>query len=121
MTINSIGQPGKTLSTSVPARRHPLLLTPAELTEHPTPFQIVDVQNPRYLTHHLPAAQRLTEAQILREIPKEQPLLVTCLVGDRSLKIAHRLIRSGYRQVYVLQGGIVAWRNAGYRLQRYSP
>ena len=121
MATNSIEHSRKNSSASVSARQTLTLLTPDEVSESSIQFWIIDVQNPRYLTHRLPVAQRLTEAQILCDIPKAQLILLTCLVGDRSLKMGYRLLRLGYRQIYVLQGGIVAWRNAGYRLERYSP
>ncbi|MBD2248920.1 rhodanese-like domain-containing protein [Nostoc sp. FACHB-888] len=40
-----------------------------------------------------------------------------CLSGERSFKVAQKLIQRGYCDVYVLKGGVMAWQRAGYMTQ----
>lgn len=47
---------------------------------------------------------------------KNNPLLLYCATGDRSLMTALALKEMGYANVSSLKGGIEAWRAAGYEL-----
>lgn len=49
----------------------------------------------------------------LYDIPKDAYIVLYCAVGNRSTKIAEKLIKSGYKNVYVLYGGIFEWVNTG--------
>lgn len=95
----------------------PVLLSAAEASTHPQRLLILDVQNPKYLTSTVPRAKRLNVDILLRDIPKAQPVLLICLDGYRSLMVAKQLLRRGYLFVYVLKGGIIGWRQAGYTVQ----
>lgn len=44
---------------------------------------------------------------------KETPILVYCLTGARSQRVAGTLAKQGYKNVYNLSGGINAWKTAG--------
>ncbi|HEX4917517.1 MAG TPA: rhodanese-like domain-containing protein [Limnobacter sp.] len=44
---------------------------------------------------------------------KETPLIVVCQVGTRSGAAATILKGAGYTQVYTLEGGVNAWKEAG--------
>lgn len=48
------------------------------------------------------------------DIPKDKVIVVYSAIGDRSQRIAEMLIRSGYKKVYNLYGGIFEWVNQGY-------
>lgn len=65
----------------------------------------------------LPGAQRLNIDILLKDIDQNQPILLTCLTGQRSLQAAQEMINSGYCKVYTLQGGLVAWQRFGYTVQ----
>lgn len=91
----------------------PTVLTVEEAMNHQKKLLIIDVQNPKYVTSIIPGAQRLNEAILLKDIPKTQAVLVTCLSGERSFRVAQQLIQRGYRDVYVLKGGVMAWQRAG--------
>lgn len=45
---------------------------------------------------------------------KNDPVVVVCRSGRRSSNAALILSGSGFREVYNLEGGLVAWRQAGY-------
>lgn len=47
------------------------------------------------------------------DIPTEAPIVLYCTFGTRSEKIAQKLIHAGYKNVYILYGGIFEWINAG--------
>lgn len=47
------------------------------------------------------------------DISKSSTVVVYCAVGDRSSKIAEKLIKAGYKNVYLLYGGIFEWVNEG--------
>lgn len=47
------------------------------------------------------------------DIPKNATVVMYCAVGNRSSRIAERLIKAGYKNVFVLYGGIFEWVNGG--------
>lgn len=54
------------------------------------------------------------EAAIEQRIPdREQPVVVMCAGGARSLLAAHTLEQMGYRKVVSLAGGFTAWKDGG--------
>lgn len=96
---------------------HPVLLSPDEVRARLNQLTIVDVQNPKYATSLLPKAQRLNVDVFLKDLPKGDPVVLTCLVGQRSFTVAQQLLQMGYRSIYVLKGGVTAWKQAGYTVQ----
>jgi rhodanese-related sulfurtransferase len=98
---------------------NPTLLTPAELKSRQNQLLIVDVRGGlEYWMGHIPGAQRLSRQRILQDIAKDRAIAITCLSGHRSAITAQWLVSQGYRQVYNLQGGLLAWQSAGYAVQR---
>ena len=95
-------------------RIQPMLLTSDEVRSLQGNLLVLDVQNPKFMTRMLPEGQRLNIDVSLKDIPKHQPVLMTCLTGQRSFIAAQQLIQRGYFQVYVLRGGLMAWQKAGY-------
>ncbi|RRN76389.1 rhodanese-like domain-containing protein [Pseudoxanthomonas sp. SGD-10] len=51
-------------------------------------------------------------------IHKDATIVVYCSIGNRSEKIANKLLKFGYKNVYTLYGGIFNWVNAGYPIFR---
>ncbi|MFF2066751.1 pyridoxal-phosphate dependent enzyme [Streptomyces sp. NPDC058200] len=49
---------------------------------------------------------------------RRRPVLLACPVGDRSARFAALLTRMGHSEVRSLDGGIIAWRDAGAPLVR---
>lgn len=101
-------------SINTQRRAKPVFLTPHEARSEQSKLLVLDVQNPKFMTRMIPGAQRLNIDISLKDIARSQPVLVTCLSGGRSLTAAQQMIRRGYRQVYVLKGGLMAWQRAGY-------
>lgn len=99
--------------------KNPILLTPVQLKTRQNQLLVIDVRGwLEYWTGHIPGAQRLNQTRILKDIPKDQAIAITCLSGHRSEIAAQWLVTQGYRQVYNLQGGLLAWQGAGYPVQR---
>ncbi len=51
---------------------------------------------------------------VLKDIPKDQPIIVYCSIGKRSGDIGAKLIKAGYVNVQNLYGGIFEWINKGF-------
>ena len=55
------------------------------------------------------------------ELPKDRPLLVMCHMGGRSAAATAFLLRSGWKDVVNVAGGIDAWERAGLPVRRGAP
>ncbi|TNE46449.1 MAG: rhodanese-like domain-containing protein [Deltaproteobacteria bacterium] len=98
----------KTLSTSElakalqqPKSKRPALLDVRKLEE--------------YNISHLPGAKHVAPNTDPKELEKhynkDQLLVVYCSVGYRSSKLAQRMERAGFQNVYNLEGSIFQWAN----------
>jgi len=78
---------------------------------------VIDVRTPEeFATGSLPGARNIPVDkfdQKMRDIKKDKPLIVVCASSSRAGKAATQLRASGYGEVYVLAGGLAAWREAG--------
>jgi rhodanese-related sulfurtransferase len=54
----------------------------------------------------------------VNEVPKNRPILVICAVGARSKPASDFLVSKGYKEVYHLNDGLVAWYRAGLPIER---
>jgi rhodanese-related sulfurtransferase len=84
---------------------------------------LLDVRTPaEYESGRIPGA---------RNIPSDRPALVReywpdpeteiwlyCRTQRRSMDFASYLYRNGYRNVYVMEGGILGWAEKGYPLSK---
>ncbi len=61
----------------------------------------------------LPAGKLIFDAR-MRMPNKDTPLITYCKKGKRSAIAAWQLVQLGYTNVKYLEGGILAWRKAGY-------
>ena len=64
---------------------------------------------------HAPSAHLVPLSELpsrIAEIPTDQPVLVVCLAGSRSLRAASALVDAGVDAVNVT-GGMLAWVSAG--------
>lgn len=65
---------------------------------------------------HLPNARNIPLAELERradELPAGRPVIVCCNSGMTSAKAASSLRKSGRQDVFNLDGGLNAWRQAG--------
>jgi len=80
---------------------------------------IVDVRTPQEFSEgHIKNAINIDwngsafDAQISK-VDKTKPVFVYCLGGGRSASAASRMREMGFKEVYELDGGMMAWRSSG--------
>ncbi|MCB8982685.1 MAG: rhodanese-like domain-containing protein [Ardenticatenaceae bacterium] len=54
----------------------------------------------------------------LNEIPTDKTVIMTCRSGNRSGQAADFLRQNGYTNVHNMEGGIVAWQQAGLPVEK---
>jgi rhodanese-related sulfurtransferase len=54
----------------------------------------------------------------INQLPKDKDIYVYCTVGARSSQAAQILISNGFKNVYNLNGGIIAWAKSGYTIEK---
>lgn len=71
-----------------------------------------------YQTAHIAEARYIGydkfKIENIKDLSKESNIIVYCSIGYRSEKIATKLKKAGYKNVYNLYGSIFEWVNAGY-------
>jgi len=80
---------------------------------------IIDVREPEeYADAHIEGSilAPLSEIDRWSKTLPEKKIIVVCRSGRRSREAAERLVGQGRVSVYNLEGGIVAWHKAGYKL-----
>lgn len=79
--------------------------------------QIVDLRNAdEFAKGSLPNARNIPAAKIgerAAELKKDKPVLLVCATGMSAGRTAALLRSQGFSDVYVLGGGLAAWREAG--------
>jgi rhodanese-related sulfurtransferase len=100
-------------------------ITPAEakaLIEKTPDIIIIDV-SPAYSKGHLPKAVHyyIGDGSLDKAIPKldkDKTYLVYCHIDRVSIQGAQKLIDSGFKKVYRLEGNYKAWVDAGYPIEK---
>lgn len=76
-------------------------------------FSLIDVRQPtEYERGHIPGATLIPVAQLadsVDNLDREKPVVVYCAIGGRSRVAAHLLAGKGFKTVFNLKGGIMAW------------
>jgi SulP family sulfate permease len=95
-------------------------MTPArlwKLLHEPHPPKVIDVREPReFQRGHIPQAQLVPLPLALTEsldLPVDCPVVFVCRGGRRSARAAAWYASQGLPNIYVLQGGMLAWQAAG--------
>lgn len=68
---------------------------------------------------HLPSSQVTAKLNTLKKY-LDKPLVLVCTSGQEAAKTAILLQQQGFKQVYILSGGLQAWRAAGMPLEKRS-
>ena len=83
---------------------------------------ILDVrEQSEYDAGHIPGVTLIPLNDVpnrLSEIPKDKPVIVTCRSGNRSGQATDFLRQQGYTNVHNMTGGINAWQQAGYAVEK---
>ena len=85
---------------------------------------VLDVRDaPEYQKGHLIDARNIPFAELAARVGelekhKAKPLVVVCDNDNRSRKAVAELRKLGFGQVFLLGGGIAAWRQAGLPLEK---
>jgi rhodanese-related sulfurtransferase len=70
-----------------------------------------------YMISHLKNAREVGyywfDMRDVYDISRDATVVLYCAVGNRSLRIAEKLIKAGYKNVFILYGGIFEWVNEG--------
>jgi rhodanese-related sulfurtransferase len=84
--------------------------------------QVVDVRPPeQFATGTVPSARNIPLVEIGQrssELRKDRPVILVCNHGRNAHGAASKLRASGIGEVYVLAGGVAAWREAGLPIRK---
>ena len=85
---------------------------------HGVKFVLIDVRTPlEYNWFHIKGAinkpKLLFNIDTMPAISKEDPVIIICMSGHRSPPVAYRLKKQGFKKVYNLTWGMVAWKLSG--------
>jgi rhodanese-related sulfurtransferase len=85
---------------------------------------IVDVRTPEEVaTGHLAGSVNINFLgenfpQEISNLNKNKTYLLYCKSGNRTRKAADQMQKAGFKHVYMLQGGITAWNEAGKPVEK---
>src|ERR1700741_4260874 len=84
--------------------------------------QVVDVRGPeQFATGSVPNARNIPLAEIgqrFSEFRKDRPVILVSGPGRTAHAAASKLRAGGIGEVYVLPGGVAAWREAGLPIRK---
>lgn len=83
---------------------------------------VLDVREQyEYDEKHIPNVTLIPMSEIqnrIDEVPKDKEVFVTCRSGNRSEQVTQFLSQNGYDNVHNMQGGIIAWEEAGFPVEQ---
>ncbi len=84
-------------------------------------FVILDVRTPKeYRQGHIKGAINLNFFskgffEKISKLPKEKTYLIYCRSGHRSAVVKRMMSAEGFKNIYNMEGGILAWLSKGYK------
>ncbi len=100
-------------------------ITPTDLHERRvagTAPVVIDVRTPaEYAAGHIPGAVNIPFDQVaarIVEVDSEHGVALYCMVGPRARKGEEALLASGYESVLHIDGGMAAWLQSGFPIER---
>lgn len=107
----------------LPAERVPLV-APWDLASHlrgPDGPVVLDVrQDDEWADGHIPGAVHVENGRLPWDdlpLPRDRPIVVHCHSGNRSSSGISVLLRRGYKDVSMLDGGFAAWSSSGFAVE----
>jgi rhodanese-related sulfurtransferase len=72
---------------------------------------------------HLPGSKWISRGWLELKLPgmwtdKSRPIVLSCRDGENSILASRALAETGYKEIFVLAGGVQAWARAGYPTER---
>ncbi len=71
-------------------------------------YKISHIKDARYVGYHDFKMEKVVD------IPKDAKVVLYCSIGYRSGKVAKKMQRKGYTNIFNLYGSIFEWKNKGY-------
>jgi rhodanese-related sulfurtransferase len=116
-------------AAEAPAKQVDLSLLPVDLTvqqvneiKNNPDVILIDVrEQAEYDAGHIPNVKLIPLGQLpnrVNEIPKDKFVVMTCRSGNRSGRATRFLRDQGFDNVHNMEGGIVAWQNAGLPVEK---
>lgn len=103
-------------------------ISPAELRsmlDDDETLMLIDVRTrPEYESGHIPGVKKLIPVDDLEsrigelEEFKKKDVVLQCRSGARSARASAILLKNGFKRVFNLQGGIEAYKNAGFKIEK---
>ncbi|KXA91290.1 hypothetical protein AKJ57_01860 [candidate division MSBL1 archaeon SCGC-AAA259A05] len=118
VVVSLLGLPSGGRSSALYENIRPVEAKELIVSEDPV---VLDVRTPdEFEEGHIPGAILVPVDELrgstLLEFPEDEEVLCYCRSGHRSSWAAKYLGRQGYVQAYNLSGGILAWKNRGYKV-----
>jgi rhodanese-related sulfurtransferase len=85
---------------------------------------VIDVRTPEEVAEgHLPGSLTFNFlganfGEEIQKLNKKKTYLLYCRSGSRTRKAADLMQKSGFKHVYMLEGGITAWKEAGKPIEK---
>jgi adenylyltransferase/sulfurtransferase len=85
-----------------------------QLKNNKTDFQLIDIREEHEIDiceiggEHIPMGEVMDN---LDKISKDKQVIIHCRSGARSASVCKALESNGYKNIYNLKGGIIAWIN----------
>lgn len=100
-------------------------LSVAEVKERLADVKLVDVRRPDefvgelgHIQHAVLATLETDLETFLANLPKDKPYIFVCRSGGRSGVATELAIKHGFLKVFNMVGGMIAWNQAGYDVER---
>jgi len=88
----------------------------------PVPFIFIDVRTPEeYGEAHIDGAKLIPLQDLeqhLADVPKDKQVYLYCRSGKRSVVASTILAKAGFTNIENIEGGITAWKDAGYPVMK---
>lgn len=90
-------------------------------------IQLVDIRTAmEFSTGYIAGAENIDFYQsnfaiLIEALNKDKPLAIYCKSGGRTKDALKILSKAGFKQIYSLSGGLMAWEKAGYKLVMPKP
>lgn len=97
-------------------------LAPSEFKAKSVGQTIIDIRTPReFQQNHIEGAININyyDSDFLDKISKfdkAKPIFIYCLSGSRSSSASRKMARTGFENIYDLEGGVITWMKNGQKL-----